>query len=208
MSFRTPAAGRGRGAGRPGHARPAARLRAREGAGDASRSSSRSPARTCWPRCCSTRTTRTTSELAHGDRRRAGRAGQAHRRRRRPDRRGEPAGQPGGMGVGGGRRSTACSTRSRRRRRCISASATTAARPIQKGGWGKLIDYLNALHVDHIVMENAHRPAEELAVFKDLRPEIGFGLGVVDIKQTVIEIGRSRSRARSSAPTRCWAPAA
>ena len=41
---------------------------------------------------------------------------------------------------------------------------------IQKGSWGKLIDYLNALHVDHIVMETAHRPPEELAVFRDLRP--------------------------------------
>jgi 5-methyltetrahydropteroyltriglutamate--homocysteine methyltransferase len=58
---------------------------------------------------------------------------------------------------------------------------------IQKGGWDKLIGYLNALHVDHIVMENAHRPAEELEVFKGLRPEIGFGLGVVDVKQTTIE---------------------
>jgi 5-methyltetrahydropteroyltriglutamate--homocysteine methyltransferase len=58
---------------------------------------------------------------------------------------------------------------------------------IQHGGWGQLINYLNELHADHIVMENAHRPAEELAVFKELRPEIGFGLGVVDIKQTVIE---------------------
>ena len=70
---------------------------------------------------------------------------------------------------------------------------------IQKGGWGKLIDYLNKLHVDHIVMENAHRPPEELAVFKDLRPEIGFGLGVVDIKQTVVESAesdRARDRAR------------
>jgi 5-methyltetrahydropteroyltriglutamate--homocysteine methyltransferase len=58
---------------------------------------------------------------------------------------------------------------------------------IQKGGWDKLIDYLNALSVDHIVMENAHRPIDELEVFKGLRQEIGFGLGVVDIKQTVIE---------------------
>jgi 5-methyltetrahydropteroyltriglutamate--homocysteine methyltransferase len=49
------------------------------------------------------------------------------------------------------------------------------------------MSYLNALHADHIVMENAHRPPEELAVFKELRPEIGFGLGVVDIKQTEIE---------------------
>ena len=30
---------------------------------------------------------------------------------------------------------------------------------IQTGTWGKLIDYLNALEVDHIVMETAHRPA-------------------------------------------------
>ncbi len=66
---------------------------------------------------------------------------------------------------------------------------------IQKGGWGQLISYLNALHVDHIVMENAHRPADELEVFKDLRPEIGFGLGVVDIKQTVIESADSIARA-------------
>lgn len=57
----------------------------------------------------------------------------------------------------------------------------------QKGGWEKLIEYLNALHVDHIVTENAHRPVEELAVFKDLRPEIGIGLGVVDIKSVEIE---------------------
>lgn len=66
---------------------------------------------------------------------------------------------------------------------------------IQKGGWGKLIDYLNALHLDHIVMENAHRPIEELEVFKELRPEIGFGLGVIDIKQTVIESADDIARA-------------
>jgi 5-methyltetrahydropteroyltriglutamate--homocysteine methyltransferase len=70
---------------------------------------------------------------------------------------------------------------------------------IQLGEWKRLIHYLNALHVDHIVMENAHRPVDELEVFKELRPEIGFGLGVVDIKQTVIEsadrIARSIERA-------------
>ena len=58
---------------------------------------------------------------------------------------------------------------------------------IQEGTWAKLMDYLNALKVDHIVMETAHRPPEELAVFKELRKEIGFGLGVVDIKRTEIE---------------------
>jgi 5-methyltetrahydropteroyltriglutamate--homocysteine methyltransferase len=66
---------------------------------------------------------------------------------------------------------------------------------IQKGGWAMLMDYLNALRVDHIVMETAHRPPEELAVFKDLRPEIGFGLGVVDIKRTEVESADDIARA-------------
>jgi 5-methyltetrahydropteroyltriglutamate--homocysteine methyltransferase len=66
---------------------------------------------------------------------------------------------------------------------------------IQQGSWGKLIRYLNSLKVDHIVLENAHRPTEELEVFKELRPEIGFGLGVVDIKQTVIETAEEIARA-------------
>ena len=66
---------------------------------------------------------------------------------------------------------------------------------IQEGTWGKLIGYLNALHVDHVVMETAHRPPEELAVFRDLRPGIGFGLGVVDIKSTEIETADEIARA-------------
>jgi 5-methyltetrahydropteroyltriglutamate--homocysteine methyltransferase len=72
---------------------------------------------------------------------------------------------------------------------------------IQKGQWGTLINYLNALHVDHIVMETAHRPLEELAVFKRLRPEIGFGLGVIDIKTTVIETADAIARSIERAET-------
>jgi len=66
---------------------------------------------------------------------------------------------------------------------------------IQRGGWAKLIDYLNALQVDHVVMECAHRPPQELAVFKELRKDIGFGLGVVDIKRTEIESPEQIARA-------------
>lgn len=66
---------------------------------------------------------------------------------------------------------------------------------VQKGTWAKLMDYLNALEVDHIVMECAHRPPAELAVFKDLRKDIGFGLGVVDIKRTEIESADEIARA-------------
>ena len=66
---------------------------------------------------------------------------------------------------------------------------------IQKGTWGKLVNYLNALKADHIVMETAHRPAEELAVFNELRPELGLGFGVVDVKLTEIETADGIARA-------------
>jgi 5-methyltetrahydropteroyltriglutamate--homocysteine methyltransferase len=66
---------------------------------------------------------------------------------------------------------------------------------IQKGTWGKLMNYLNALKCDHIVMETAHRPVEELEVFRDLDPKIGLGLGVVDIKRTEIETADTIARA-------------
>jgi 5-methyltetrahydropteroyltriglutamate--homocysteine methyltransferase len=69
----------------------------------------------------------------------------------------------------------------------------------QRGTWAKLMSYLNALHVDHVVLECAHRPPEELAVFKDLRPEIGMGLGVVDIKRTEVESAEAIARAIEAA---------
>jgi 5-methyltetrahydropteroyltriglutamate--homocysteine methyltransferase len=58
---------------------------------------------------------------------------------------------------------------------------------VQKGRWAALMDYLNALHADHVVLEFAHRPVEEVDSFADLRPEIGLGLGVVDVKRTEVE---------------------
>ena len=66
---------------------------------------------------------------------------------------------------------------------------------VQKGTWGKLVEYLNALHADHIVMECAHRPPEELVAFKGLRPELGLGIGVIDIKRTEIESPEAVARA-------------
>ncbi len=73
---------------------------------------------------------------------------------------------------------------------------------VQKGSWDKLLGYLNGLHADHIVMENAHRPVEELAAFRELRPGLGLGLGVVDIKATEVEgaeqIARALERAEAT----------
>ena len=72
---------------------------------------------------------------------------------------------------------------------------------VQKGTWKDLIKYLNALHVDHVVMECAHRPAEELQVFTDLSPKIGFGLGVIDIKANEVEAASDVARAIERAET-------
>ena len=66
---------------------------------------------------------------------------------------------------------------------------------VQSGTWEQLMRYLNALHADHVVLECAHRPPEELAVFKELKPEIGFGLGVVDIKANEVESADAVARA-------------
>ena len=58
----------------------------------------------------------------------------------------------------------------------------------QKGArWEPLAAFLDALHADHVVCEAARRPDEELAVLRGLRPEIGIGLGVIDVKATEIE---------------------
>jgi 5-methyltetrahydropteroyltriglutamate--homocysteine methyltransferase len=58
---------------------------------------------------------------------------------------------------------------------------------IQKGFWRDLLPFLNALHVNHLVLEFARRGYDELEVFRDLDPAIGLGLGVVDIKDNLIE---------------------
>jgi 5-methyltetrahydropteroyltriglutamate--homocysteine methyltransferase len=58
---------------------------------------------------------------------------------------------------------------------------------IQKGGWDRLLAFLNALHADHLVLELAHRPAEDLDALVGLDPRIGIGIGVVDIKVNHVE---------------------
>lgn len=66
---------------------------------------------------------------------------------------------------------------------------------VQKGTWNRLADYLNALHADHVVLECAHRPPDELEAFRALDPRIGLGLGVVDIKVNEVESAESIARA-------------
>jgi len=62
-----------------------------------------------------------------------------------------------------------------------------AGQSVQKGTWSNLINYMNSIHADHMVLEFAYRGYKELEYFSDLRPDLGIGLGVVDIKSTIIE---------------------
>jgi 5-methyltetrahydropteroyltriglutamate--homocysteine methyltransferase len=71
---------------------------------------------------------------------------------------------------------------------------------IQKGEWRKLIDFINALHCDHMVLEFAFRGYEELIHFKEhLRPGIAIGLGVIDIKVNTVESPEEVARRIESA---------
>ena len=58
---------------------------------------------------------------------------------------------------------------------------------IQAGNWKKLVDFLNALHCDHLVLELAHRPKSDLDALKNIDKKIALGVGVVDIKVNHIE---------------------
>ena len=58
---------------------------------------------------------------------------------------------------------------------------------IQRGEWKALIGFLNQLHAEHLVLELAHRPAEDLDALADVAPHIKLGLGVIDVKVNHIE---------------------
>ncbi len=58
---------------------------------------------------------------------------------------------------------------------------------IQSGKWVALIEFLNSLHCDHLVLELAHRPDDDLQALKDIDKRIKLGLGVIDIKVNHVE---------------------
>lgn len=58
---------------------------------------------------------------------------------------------------------------------------------IQKGFFNELLPFFNALALDHLVLEFARRGYDELAVFRDLKPNIALGVGVIDIKDNEVE---------------------
>jgi 5-methyltetrahydropteroyltriglutamate--homocysteine methyltransferase len=58
---------------------------------------------------------------------------------------------------------------------------------IQRGFFQELLPFFNALHCDHLVLEFARRGYGELEVFRDLKPSVALGIGVVDIKDNETE---------------------
>jgi 5-methyltetrahydropteroyltriglutamate--homocysteine methyltransferase len=58
---------------------------------------------------------------------------------------------------------------------------------IQKGTWQRLIGFMNQLRCDHLVLEMARRDPQELVYLRDVDARLGIGLGVVDIKTTLVE---------------------
>ncbi|MDW8310946.1 MAG: cobalamin-independent methionine synthase II family protein, partial [Verrucomicrobiales bacterium] len=70
---------------------------------------------------------------------------------------------------------------------------------IQQGTWAALIAFLNSLKADHLVLEVAHRPPEDLEALRAVDARLGLGIGVVDIKsnhvETPDEIARAIERA-------------
>jgi 5-methyltetrahydropteroyltriglutamate--homocysteine methyltransferase len=73
---------------------------------------------------------------------------------------------------------------------------------IQEGHWNAIIGFLNDLRVDHLVLELAHRPPEDLEALRQLDGRIRIGVGVVDVKvnhvETAEEIARRIERAEQA----------
>ena len=58
---------------------------------------------------------------------------------------------------------------------------------IQSGSWAKLARFFDLLHADHIVLELARPGYGDLEVLRDINPRLRLGIGVIDIKTTVVE---------------------
>ena len=58
---------------------------------------------------------------------------------------------------------------------------------IRKGHWASLLEFFNTLHAGHLVLELAHRPADDLHALRDVASSIKMGIGVVDVKINAIE---------------------
>lgn len=58
---------------------------------------------------------------------------------------------------------------------------------IQRGTWDALIGFLNSLRCNHLVLELAQRPPDDLAALARIDPRIAIGIGVIDVKVNHVE---------------------
>ena len=70
---------------------------------------------------------------------------------------------------------------------------------IQKGEWKALIRFLNSLRADHLILELAHRPQQDLEALKSVDSRLDIGIGVVDVKVNHIETADEVARRIESA---------
>jgi 5-methyltetrahydropteroyltriglutamate--homocysteine methyltransferase len=58
---------------------------------------------------------------------------------------------------------------------------------IQSGNWARLAKFFDHIHADHIVLELARPGYGDLEILRDINPKLKLGIGVIDIKTTVVE---------------------
>jgi 5-methyltetrahydropteroyltriglutamate--homocysteine methyltransferase len=58
---------------------------------------------------------------------------------------------------------------------------------VQQGSWAKLVDFFELIHADHVVLELARPGYGDLERLRDVGPNLRLGIGVIDIKTTVVE---------------------
>jgi 5-methyltetrahydropteroyltriglutamate--homocysteine methyltransferase len=71
---------------------------------------------------------------------------------------------------------------------------------IQQGSWAKLAGFLESVHADHVVLELARLGYGDLERLRDVDPKLRLGIGVIDVKTTVVESAEEvASRIQSAA---------
>ena len=58
---------------------------------------------------------------------------------------------------------------------------------VQSGSWASLSRFFDLIHADHVVLELARPGYGDLEFLRNVNPRLKLGLGVIDIKTTVVE---------------------
>ena len=58
---------------------------------------------------------------------------------------------------------------------------------VQSGTWARLMGFFERVHADHVVLELARPGYGDLERLADINPKLRLGIGVIDIKTTIVE---------------------